>query len=429
MPASFRKTFGKDSAKTAAFPTLVLEKLNEALPQGTRYHVLENGDVCIGPAENEPITLGGFAPVTTSEMETAIGPDPTPEKVLNYSYNAQKPVRLILAHPGFITVNGVEISANRFMMSAAHEIRLDKGSFVAIPSPFPGPHMIEISGEGAHMELSVRRVPSEIANVEMFESNHEAPLTLKYSICESSDADGKTSAAARFTLSANPDKCASLSDVVDMLSIFEAASKGTCTIAGVMAGVMADRSENGGRRVAGKRELQLLRKALAIEKELDVSFDPRKIILDNESAKVIEELHIGLIKKKPIKTALSDASLQLDDEAYKTFGKTIQNDDSKFAFTFSRPASYNLFGKAIELESINGIFELKAQKIERNADGTYQLIMKNPPGEPGGYISSILLKDEDQLALYCSEPKLNDVMELLQLGKPLTDYMKEENAI
>jgi len=425
MFVSFRDAFADEKPNTAVFPQPVIEQLNKQLPEGTCYHSLDDGSLCIGPAGGEDFRIGGFRFDPTPEMSVVLGENPKPDDILRYSYNAQCPIRMTPTTPGFIKINGEEVPTDIFAISPKYGITLDEGSFVAYPSPFPKPFSIDVgTGDGrCTKRLSVRRVPVESLDKAKFESDTKDSLAVQYSITLEGGARTANKPELTFNMSVNPGKCEDLTDVIEVLEIFRAAAAGEIRINGKKLGTpIVENSHN----VADDAFMHWLRKAQAVEAKLGLRFDPKNIIVDDAAAAVIEELYIGIIEKKPVRVNLDYASVNIEGNAVDEVRNAIENGATQsFVLFYQRLREYTLFGEKFSVPSICGVYRFANGKIEKSA-GKTRLVLENNQGESGGFESFLLFGNEDSLDGYKRAHQPSDVMEYLREAKTLKEYLDEE---
>ena len=424
MFVDYREVFGNDDRGSVGFPKLVVKEFDKSLPKGLRYHSLEDGSVRVGPEEGEGFTIGGLKPMVTREIEKAIGKDPNASELLSYSYNAQKPIRMMLEKPGYITVNGVEISADEYVKNPLHRIKLDEGSFVAFPKPFPDSFDVLVGSgdDGPSIVLKVKRVPNESVNVMRFESDPNQPLVVKYSLLDSGAEVGESAPQVQFSIDIKPGRCSSLAEVTNVLSIYKSALDGNCEIAGVQIG-----KPNLGNRndPVDDAMIQLFQKALAVESFLGLRIAPKNIVLNRDAAQTIEALYFGLVRCEPINTGLRNTSISLDmDLPPETEAELLESVGGQVALRYVRQRGFSMFGEEISLWSLCGVFGLSVSRIE-DGPNEKKLVLEAIGEVSEGYEGWLLFRDEGSLDNYLNTVSDDDVMQRLQHAKLLQEYVDE----
>lgn len=421
MFVNFRQAFEKDSdGMRSGLPSAVIEELSKTLPNNVRYYSADKGMLCIGPEQGTEMHLGGFAPKITKDMRKVLGRNPSPSDVWSYSYNAQKPIKLELIDPDFVTVNGEKIALDDAIKILGSDFRLEKGSFVAYPEAFPPPFSIEVatSDGGSALVLTVRRIPNESVNVAKYESDSREPFVMEYSVFESADA-AENGVQVSYNFSVRPERCSTLSDVVDVLSVFESFSRGT----GKIAGIPLERA--GAREVDVDYDFEILpwlKKAREIESALGITFDPRAISITPDSICAIEELYEGLIKGRPARTPQSHARVNVEEEAARAIEKRMaDNPSGLMALTYSSTLSCNLFGRKIVVQSFCGLFNLAVSEVQKAEDGMCEIDLAEHSGRAKGYISRLLFKSESELDEFLGRASMDGIMKQLQEASWLFD--------
>ena len=425
MLASFRDVFSDGKPNAAVFPERVVEQLNKHLPEGTCYHSLDDGSLCVGPSGEGEFSIGGFRFEPTSEMVAILGQNPKPDDVLRYSYNAQKPIRMSLSKPGYIMVNGEEVPAERFAISPEYRITFDEGSFFAYPSPFPEPFGLDVETEDERYakRLNVRRVPAESLDMASFESDENDSLVVRYSIAFERGAGTENKPEMTFNMSVNPGQCASLADVIEVLEIFRAAAVGKIRISGKTLGAPIIGNL---RNVADDAFMRWLRKAQDVETALGLQLNPRQVIIDDASAAIIEELYIGIVERKPVRVNLDNASVFIEGDVVDEVRGAIKSGITRSLVLFyQRLRKYILFGEEFSVPSVCGIYQFANGKIEKSS-GKTRLVLENNQGESGGFESFLLFENEASLEEYKNANQSGDVMGFLSGAKTAKEYLDEE---
>lgn len=426
MFVDFRQAFEKGSggARTG-LPSAVIGELSKTLPTNVRYYPVGKDTLCIGPERGTKMCLGGIAPRITKDMRKVLGRNPSPSDVWGYSYNAQKPIRLELADPGFVTVNGEKIAIADAIKVLGDDFRLEKESFVAYPDAFPPPFSIEVStSDGSStLMLTVRRVPNESVNVAKYESDSCEPFVMEYFVLESSDA-AENGVQVSYNFSVHPERCVTLSDVVDVLSVFESFSRGS----GKIANIPLER--------AGAKEIDInydfgilpwLRKAREIESALGIIFHPKAISLTSDSICAIAELYEGLIEGRPTRTPRSHAKVDVEEEAARAIEeRMVESPSGLMALTYASTLSFSLFGQEIVVQSFCGLFNLAISEVKKPEDRMCEIDLVERLGGARGYISRLLFKNESELDEFLDHASMDDIMKQLQEANWLFDPDSDE---
>lgn len=427
MFVSFQDAFGSSSCERNNFPPGLMKALNESLPKGARYYSFENGLIAAGPEEGEDFTLEGFSFRPTGEMKAILGENWTFDDVLRYGYNSQQPIPLVTDGSDSFTINGVDIPKDRLIMNTRHKLVPDETLFMMQPNPFPPPFNLEIGTQDKEYALSlpVKRVPHKSVDIERYESDPDSPFSICYELkAPSEEAEGL--GVFNCSISVTPKKCSTLAEVVNMLALFNSFYEGTSTISGISIGEMKIKNRS---MDMDENALDLFKKALSIETELGLKFKPSEILIDGSAIVTIHELYTSLVNKEPVKEPIKNASIVIEEKHVPILEKVFSKANDEFALCFAQRRRYVLFGKTIDIETLNGIFGLSFREFYEDGEGRTKLLLENDADKSEGFHSSLLFKSEQELKDYQSNLSEDELLKRLQEAKLFNDCLTDENHL
>lgn len=410
MFADFEDAFGNNAMSTGAFPNEIIKNLNNKAPNGTYYHVSEDGTLLLVPKEGCEFKLSGLSPVFTKEAKAVLGTEPNYNDMLEYSYNSQTPIRLRLLDPGYLLINGEKVPISDIALNPNREIKIDNTSFIIYPSKFPPDFSIVISTENGknNIDLSMKRVPNQSVSTAHFKSDSNSPFYMSYSFDSKDIVKGKPS-KVNFDFKISPGRCKTLSELVNLFHVYEALISGTALInkESFEAVKVKEKSD-----LFNSDILEVLEKAMNIESVLNIRFKTGDIEIDNSTAYIIQKIYRSLINKVPYRNPITEISFNYLENEDDEIIKDLENNE-KIAFTFSRIDDFKVFNTDISLHAICGLFNMKFDKISNDENGIRKLIFVTD-FKKEGYLSSILFKDELEMNSFYKQHSIEEILDILQ---------------
>lgn len=340
MFVDFNKTFKNKTQTRLAVPPALLRRLSDSLPQGFEYALDESGQ-CVITSKNDSFTIGGFQIAPTSHQLEVLGEHYTYDTVAYYMYNSQQSIPLKLYKDGFITLNGQEVPIERLKFNFFNPIEYKSGSFIMSPPPFPDPFAIKIGCSEFTREISVVRIPSDSITEQVYESDKNAPLYIRYAI-------NKETTALTFSISFKFSSNSTVKDIIESATIYNAFLDGKGTVMGdILDGHITDNSA----KKYDEKALEFWKKVLQIESKLQVNFHPNKSETDYNTIYFVEVLYQNLIEHKAtvINQNVNEISGKWEKEDFlDSIGKPLY-------FEFVTPLENKLFGQSISLPCLWGI--------------------------------------------------------------------------
>lgn len=389
MFVDFNRVFNNKPQTELKIPDALVDRLNANLPTGVRYVADEEGN-CRIVSEEGSFTIGGLIYKPTEEHKKVLGKKFTHEDVLNYSYNAQKPIPLSLKKDGYITLNGEEFPIEKMSYKPYNPVAYISGSMFMYPHPFPGPFPLKVGCEKYTCELLFQRVPNESINIAAFESEKEKPLVVKYLLDE-------TKSTISFTISFNLAYAKTIRDVVESTTIYNAylEGKGLLCDKPLIADIDASKLKK-----YDPDSIAFWEKILRLEEVLNVQFTPPHDDIDFSVISMVETLYQNLIENNPVRVDKKIDSLDgewkmaSEEEVKDSIGKPVY-------FEFQATSSGSLFGIDFDFPCMIGVFNAKLANYTVKGEH-YSLILENESEDKPMYTSVQRFLTEEMLADYMS---------------------------
>ena len=410
MFVDFNRVFKNKPQTQIAVPEALVNYMNKALPEGVKYVADDNGNCEIRSKEGS-FTIGGFIFKPTEEQKQILGKNYTHQDVIDYSYNSQKPIQLLLKKDGFITLNGQEFAIDKISFNPLNPVKYVSGSFYMHPHPFPEPFEITIGNDKYERRLLMTRVPHNSVNIQAFESSSDDALKIKCLLDKNTD---------HITLNISFDlkNAKTIRDVVESTMIYNAYLDGKGFLLGhELDGEITD---DGANRF-DDNSAAFWEKVLIIESILEVNFIPPQDDVDFDTVCLVEQLYQNLINKIPTRDKQTISSLDGNWD-FKSSGKDISESiGHPIFFECGATCNIDLFGVQKELPALLGV--CNAVLSEYSVKGKKQkLILGDENPEKKRYTSIICFKNDNELKQY-KETEHNKKIELFQKAKKPQEYL------
>ena len=410
MFVDFNRVFNSKPQTELRIPDAMVEHLNSKLPRGVKYKADDNGN-CEIVSDFGSMTIGGLILVPTDEHKKILGKNFTYDDVLNYSYNAQKPIPIKLKKDGFILLNGEEFPIERIRYNPYYPVSYVSGTMYMYPHPFPNPVSLEVGCDNYSRELTFNRVPNESIHISAFESQKNQPLYVRYFLDENNHT-------IDFSISFNLSNAKTIRDIVESTFIYNAFIDGHGLFCGHPLGTDVDTSKI---KKYDVDSMIFWEKVFLIEETLGINFKPPQEDVDFSTICKIEELYQNLINKRPIRDNKKIESLDgewemcSDKDVTESIGKSIY-------FEFQATSRIALFDVDIELPCVIGIFDATLSNYTVKGS-KYKLSLAHLSEEKHMYTSSLHFRTEEELQEYMAGDH-NERINLLCVAKTTQEYLK-----
>lgn len=409
MFVDFNKVFSKDTPANVTIPNALVEYLNKSLPEGVKYTATPNGECEIIGDGAEGYTLGGFLFKPDKETMKILGEKFTQIDVMNYSYNAQKPIELKLAKEGFVILNGKEFPVEKLKYNPMIPFKYKEGSFFAVPSKFP-PAFDLVVGDGKYQKVfKVSRVPNESLTESAFESDENEAIIIKYFL---DSKDHKFS----MNISLKLKNAKTIRDVVESVRLYNSFIDGRAEISGIKLNPI---KEAAAKRFDENSAL-FWEKLLQIEEELDVCFDPPQDDVDYETMCDVEQIYQNIVLKTPIRSREVINSIDGDWEIDKSEIENVKN--RQLYFEFQSDFEISLFGVQKIVPAFVGVFNALVSNYSVNKKGKKKITLCDVDENHKRYVSVLAFKDEKEYDSFIKKPH-DEIMRELADSKLASEYL------
>ena len=410
MFVDFNRVFKNKTQTQLSVPNVLIDYMNRSLPTGIKYVIDSNGH-CVITSTTESCNIGGFKFVPTEEQKKILGKNFTQQDILDYFYNIQEPIPLVLDKDGYILLNGQEFPVEKITFNPFSPIEYISGSFHMYPQKFPEPFQIKIGCNKYERTLLVKRIPNDSVSIAAFESDKDAPFYIQYFI----DIKKQT---LKLNVSFNIAKAKTIRDIVESTSIYNAFLDGKGTILGKALDVKLDSS-------AAKRfddnSIVFWEKVLQVEEHLKISFIPPQKDVDFDTICLVEQLYQNLINQLPTRSSQLINSIDANwnfDSPQKSIKEII---GLPIFFEFEVISQIELFGVTMKLPSLLGIFNSVLKEYTEKGD-KQRLIFIDESEEKKRYTSVMCFKSEEELKAYKTIDH-NKMISLFQDAKMPHEYL------
>ena len=409
MFVDFDKVFNQDDKRQLKIPDTLVTYLNSQLPQGTKYKIDKDGN-CVLSHNGEAVILGGLIFKPTDEQRKALGKKFSQQDVLDYSYNAQEPIQFTCKKDGYVTINGEEFPVDRLMYNPHHPVEIVSGAFYAYPQPMNKRIPITLSGNGYQRELTIKQIPNKSVSVNVFESDKEATLYVRFAIDNKSES-------IHMSLSYDISYARTVTEIIETASIYNAFMAGTGSLGEHPLDASFDGDNNS---TYDETSLDFWKKVQKIEEALEVQFHPEVGEIDFDTICFIEQLYQGLINHVPIrdvnKIDTIDSQWEFTDaeRVSESIGKVV-------FFEFEATLKMELFGVKKTLPCLLKIFHAKLAGITKKGK-KHKIKLDDESDSIQRYTSILCFASEAELREYQIKDR-DEMITLFHDAKRAREYI------
>lgn len=404
MFTKFDNIFKKNKSESTTLPKELIECFNDELPKGLHYAEAGEGFYVV-TSDTGKINVSGIEIDLTEAQKTILGENVSRKDILEFAYNSQQQINFKLSNPGHITINGNEITLDKWIHNPF--IKLQNGNFFLNPSKFPEPFDIKLSGYNKECILKSKRIPNDSIDIKSFEASGEFPLMLKYNINEKHKQ-------MHFTISIIKEKISDVKTFIDALYIYNAFIEGKGNLFDKPLIVESMSSDS---KIEDEL-IQFWEKVYSIENVLGMKFKAIYGDVDYGTAFIVEKLYQNLINKYPIR---ENKKIDSISGKWEFTSKDISLDNPVY-FQFDATSDFDLFGVAFSLPSIVSLFNAKVVKINKQTAES-KIYLDDFSEDKNMYVSIINFTDNEDMSKY----KLDNAETLpdkMKKARMISDYMR-----
>lgn len=381
MFTSFDEAFGKQEKELTRIPQELINHMNAGLKEPLYYTVDETGDLVVS-SEGE-LTFENIVLAYPQKYSEILGPDYSFDDLINYSFNMQEPIEVKFKNPDVIRVNGQDIKTKEYHFNPY------KGTYTKsidhmqiMPQKEMAPFDLHVGDKTDEMILAVKRIPSKMPFISMFESKDDKVLVLRYLVNEKNQT-----IELKFTV--QPRVADDVQTVAKAFRIVKSFSERR----GLIESMPIGRSIEPG--IENPIEIPRVWNYLCeLENILKCRFNP-KYPLDPRTITQIYELHQMIHDKEPVRESQGINTIDTDSDEDSTrsdslIGKTV------YLYYYS-DKRYEILGVEIIIPCIVAIFDAVVKAIEKDDKGVHYIIDNK---QKQSFVSVLCFRDAQEREEY-----------------------------
>lgn len=386
MFVDFNRVFKTKPQTQLTAPEALVNYLNQSVPEGIKYEINEDGD-CVITGDGDAISIGGVIFNPSDKQKKILGKNYSGQDVVNYSYNSQQPIELILQREGYIKLNGQEFPVEKISYNPLNPVQFISGSFRMFPYPFPKPFVVTVGCDKYNRDLLVKRVAHNSIYTMAFESDQNDSLCIKYYL-------NQRNHSFKITMSFDLKNAKTIRDIVESTMIYNAFLDGKGSFMGHQ---LHDAHTEKDSIRFDDNSAKFWEKVLQVEQALNVHFTPPQDDVDFETMCLVEELYQNLINKTPIKENQVIDSIN-GKWISSGLSKEIRDSIGKPAlFEFVAVKHMNLFGVQKDLPALLQVFNAALADYHPTQN---KISVVDESSEKQRYTSSLCFLNDEELEMY-----------------------------
>ncbi|MBQ3414928.1 MAG: hypothetical protein IJH39_06200 [Clostridia bacterium] len=343
MFTSFKNAFKKDDKMVYKIPQIILDNLNNTLPDGFEYVQIDN-DICTIMPKSKNVNIK--ADLKCDNIKSI----KNAKEVSEYLYRTQQEAEII---SDYIELNGVKFKVNDLLKMPLRNSDFSdlSGKLILKPSPFPKPFKLLIGYGEMNIEMEFQRQPYADLHKSLFKSIGKESLIIKYIIDE--EAHSMT-----VNVSINIGKAESTSEIVEISNIYKCFMNGRGRIAGVeLKNGFENRTEEDGLDSL----IEFWKKVDLLSNKLGILFNPQNNILKRDS-QLIDRLYRCLIEDKAFREICNLENIEV--VGTKDFDKNQLIEKDGIELQFLQGKVYELFDAEVGVYKLTSWYNIKVKSVE-----------------------------------------------------------------
>ncbi len=407
--ANFDNLFRKQNETTEHVPKIVLEKLNQGLPKGLEYRILDKENLILTPNGSSEITFSGIQFVLPEKYIKLLGNRQHSLDLLEfYSTNTQTSIQIKPANGNQILVNGTSISLEDFIKNPFGPCTIQNGAFYMLPYKFAPPFEISVGDGIVEKMVLVQRVPYDSLDEIKYETVGNECLKVTYYL-------NTKAKSLRFSFTLNTRHAKSVQDLLDCINIFYAFRRGQGFIFGRKHSCkpFPDADQD-------TFNLRFWKHVKELENIFNISFSIRNKKITNEISWKLEELYQMLIEKNIIRERKTLSKLFVNVDINDNLEAGLNN---QICLEYVELQTEKILGKKLEYLLLKGIFNAKIDQIKDELNGKKVSLV--PFNENQIYVSKLAFLKEVDLVNYQNIDR-NEYIPAFEKAKTLIEILAEE---
>lgn len=387
-----------DKDKINKVPDPLLKVLSGKLPEGLKYQNFGEG-ICGVVSEEKKMEISGLELVLSDDMKV-IGDKIHDLNILHkYAYNSQKSIELKPVTDGEMIINGNKVKIDDFLIDPRHEIQINNGKFVIVPTPMDEKTELTIGSIEYKRKLKFKRIPDNSYDIVYFKSYGDNSLSCDIRFNE-------TTQKIKINLSYSFNNVKKVQDIVEILEIFYAFKHNK----GMINDFPINISDFDEKQTFNEDTLWFWKRVRELEENMECSFD---IIEGNYGDYITEELvedidilYRSIVQKKPVR--INSKIDKLHGECKQEEEVIIAENNKEMLLRFELIYKFNLFGKIYRYPAL--IYVFNARYIDKEVkENKYTIFFDDKNENEKMYYSLMLFRNTNELGDY--EEKNTDIVE------------------
>ncbi|HDX9667903.1 TPA: abortive phage resistance protein [Bacillus cereus] len=398
MFTNFKKAFEKDESKVYKIPQAILDALSDDLPKGLKYEQINEHLCRLVPEENGEIKLG-FSNLNI-DIPEGIKINSV-DKLHDFLYRTQQEVKVT---DEIIYINGEKRPVTDLLKAPFNSS--DQSEFVIVPAPFPAPFPVTFSHERELIQkvFNMQRQPFANMSKILFKSKETGPLEISFILDE-------TDMSLTFNIKISISKAQTILEIVEAAKLYKGFLEGDIKFSDSLIPPISNEAE----QTAVTKALEYWGKVLAISNELNVVFNPKEEI-DDEEIFWISKLYRTLIEKKPYKIRVREG------EFFTEFSNPIDSkefpSDQPMVFQYTQKEIIKIYGVKIEVHSAEAYINCKFVDFRLLEGEKYKYAFKvEAASDQGLYQSTMHFISNEELEKNTDSPE--EVIKMLSTAEEL----------
>lgn len=400
MFTNFKEAFiTDDKGITNSIPKEILEVLSDNLPQNLKYTEIRDGVIAV-TTDHSSMNLSGFSLETPNGFPKEI--PSTSRNILEYMYRSQTETKIKPHEEGCILVDNAKVLISELVMQPLVDVEFTENTLIIKPSPFAPPTSITVKVGELKKDMFFRRMPHNSMDILKFENIDHKHLHFSYLLNEKTK-----DFTVKFNI--NIEETTDLEQYIECLKFLYGFQNEGVEIAGFLISNNNPKKEQ---VTSIKETLRLMEKVMELSILLDVTFDYKKPLQDDD-VYTIENLYGSLVHKQPFIKDVHLNSLSFNTDSPAAY-KHMEESEG-LAFQYADEEVLNVLGTSLKVQKIEGLFNLRVKEVLYDEEQMTCELKTEPPSEGKTYISTLYVMDIKEMEKFPMER----IMEALQNGEAI----------
>lgn len=354
---SFVSNFKKQNMKEGFLSPSILDELNSKWNGNFAYHYFENEGYLLLPNNNKfEFKMKNFKVKNKEEIEAKCGKENmTFNEILEYSYNAQKPIYLKPLENFQQFINDTLIDRNEMVIPESGELNFKNGEIIIAPPKMNINFVLKVGSLNNFYEFEFERKTTEHLMKKKFSTKDDSWIHIEYET---------NNEKVNFNFIIDKNNISTPKQYLAGLKFMQDIYNEGMYINGhkISEPLKDDKYESRSQLITLWQEI------VEIEDFLNLNFKINKDEFSKEELIDIYTLHQTLIEHKPVKKfeKLNTASYEYNEQNEILFNKFNPDSYKNLYIEFYDEIEFDVLSTKINLYFIKGYFNLNVNKVEKN---------------------------------------------------------------